>query len=1183
VVEFGNSENIASGYPINTSYPYSVAQTMYYPEEVGEAGAIIGLEYYYSMGETPVDAAIPVEFWVMETDDTSLYAYSDDYGNNHGEFYPASAMTKVFDDTLRFAGLSSGAIRIPFDIPFIYSGEKNLVIGTYLDNRGTYYPQFYGTYNADHLRTMKAGSSFELDIEDTTNLNSLGYYYLSSGYANTTFFKNTSGLGEIAGNVYTIEDSTAAFEGVQVTYSNQTVVTDADGYYQLRLIPEGMIDYNAVYFGYRDNMNTVEVTQGFQTWNNIYMDIKPQIVVTGTVINSDYEAPVEGLDINLEGYENYAVQTDANGVFTIDDVYANENYVLNIDLEHYYPYTNENVMTDENVDTLDLGTITLQEMFNPAYLATATEDGTDMNVSWNKPYTAYDSLIEIYDYLYVTNTYTADMFEEVMLGNKYEVGGEGTITAVDVWFLDQPTGGDNEVTVRIYDENEELISESEPFIPNGGSYNDDQFEDYMTTVDVPDVAYNGTFYVMIHWPSHPELTDWLCFDRGWSEAWAPDVAMYGYPNEAFQSFSGTFDVAGMFSMNVQALTEDGNVKITNKSLDGYNVYRGLTNDMANVADWTKLNDSPVTSADNLVSFTDNTWDAAEAGFYSYAVEAIYTEENAVHSFTSTVDKGLFTNLTITVTSAISAVPEAHVELVNTNGNDLYHYVFDLDETGIANAEVAIGEYIVSASMAGHDVYTALVTVDADNNSIAIELQELMPEAHTLTSDVNDDDQIVDLSWEFGNTTQYAYDNGVALSGFSINPNKEAWLGNYFPTYDAGNIVSVELYGVSQQVNGYSLEVDFFNAADNELLGSSSTFEFNDEDWTTVSAENITFSGPFYAMIHWNNEAGNTDAIGITNEYESYGYYYGPLDLDGDGTDDTTAYMAMEEIGGEPGIFLLRVNANVTGKGVQTIDPASNNAISATINSSMINTVDLESPVKAGQPAVKTFMGFSIYLDDTEIATGVTDNNYTITSEFLTEDGMHVAGVQASFQTGSSAMTTTEFNYGGVNTKLTASVVGKDENPLSSALVTITNVDDANITYVGITNTFGIAVFPEVMKGMYNVELSHSDYHAATYENVDFNMEDAAFSGQLDWLISAYELPGFNSINVYPNPTKDITVLNNASGSMVSIYNAAGVLVETLEVTSNAQRIDLSGYEAGSYIVKVRTDNEITNLKLNVLK
>ena len=61
---------------------------------------------------------------------------------------------------------------------------------------------------------------------------------------------------------------------------------------------------------------------------------------------------------------------------------------------------------------------------------------------------------------------------------------------------------------------------------------------------------------------------------------------------------------------------------------------------------------------------------------------------------------------------------------------------------------------------------------------------------------------------------------------------------------------------------------------------------------------------------------------------------------------------------------------------------------------------------------------------------------------------------------------------------------------------------------------------------------------------------------------------YNSIKIYPNPTKDVVTICNAKNSEVEIYNMLSQLVISEKMNSISQTIDVSKLENGTYFIKV---------------
>lgn len=72
----------------------------------------------------------------------------------------------------------------------------------------------------------------------------------------------------------------------------------------------------------------------------------------------------------------------------------------------------------------------------------------------------------------------------------------------------------------------------------------------------------------------------------------------------------------------------------------------------------------------------------------------------------------------------------------------------------------------------------------------------------------------------------------------------------------------------------------------------------------------------------------------------------------------------------------------------------------------------------------------------------------------------------------------------------------------------------------------------------------------------------------------------SNINLFPNPTTGIVNITNTELNTVAVYNMLGQVLSTLE---NVQKIDLSSFENGTYIVKVISENNTITKKVNLIK
>jgi len=76
----------------------------------------------------------------------------------------------------------------------------------------------------------------------------------------------------------------------------------------------------------------------------------------------------------------------------------------------------------------------------------------------------------------------------------------------------------------------------------------------------------------------------------------------------------------------------------------------------------------------------------------------------------------------------------------------------------------------------------------------------------------------------------------------------------------------------------------------------------------------------------------------------------------------------------------------------------------------------------------------------------------------------------------------------------------------------------------------------------------------------------------------------NNINVYPNPSTGLLHIDNLSeNSTIKVYNMLGAEVASINNASEFNTVDLSSYNAGTYLVKVFSNNNVIVKKVNLVK
>ncbi|GAA3510907.1 hypothetical protein GCM10022393_25700 [Aquimarina addita] len=104
---------------------------------------------------------------------------------------------------------------------------------------------------------------------------------------------------------------------------------------------------------------------------------------------------------------------------------------------------------------------------------------------------------------------------------------------------------------------------------------------------------------------------------------------------------------------------------------------------------------------------------------------------------------------------------------------------------------------------------------------------------------------------------------------------------------------------------------------------------------------------------------------------------------------------------------------------------------------------------------------------------------------------------------------------------------------------------------------------------------------------DVNLYDASSSSQnLHWFITSLtaadkssNLSNNKSVLIYPSPVNNIATIENASDSIINIYNINGSLVFTKTISSINETVDLTALSTGTYFAKVTGKSSINVLKI----
>lgn len=576
-----------------------ISQQLYYQSELNTNGFIHGIRIYYNESMA-IGQTFPLQLKMMETDLNDL----------SGGWIPQENLSIVFNGEFDvYPGIRS--IYIPFNEPYLYSGQNNIVIQfhQYDPSWPSTLARFYSSEGDGQIRGIRLNNVYDLDINDLPD-----YWGEHTDHTFITFvFEEPSNSGIISGTITNINNEPVSNAKVIVNNTNISVISDDNGYYEFPELPYESYTLTASAYGYEDLSQEIDLENTQQTLNFQLQNL-PLVAITGIVFGSDSPAtPLSDVEIILGGYSSNTINTDANGVFTFTDIFGNQDYNITIEETGYQEYQQEFMVESDN---FDLGDIILQNDFYCAFNVMTVPGSNQAFVNWEAPLTRIEEKLQ-YDSNIPSYSLTNEPYENVWLGNFFENNEMITLTSVEVvWDIYELSH--DLVSIDIVNESGEVIVSSLVF---------QTWNDSTMTIDIPNISISENFYAMVHWQNNEESTDPLALD--YNEG-TPNTAYIMYPNEEpvlLSTFLGSPDAS--FMIRVNTLKEDPG-KSNNMDIS-YNIYRGPVAEI-NLATnlWDPINSAPV----NDLSYMDDDWDNVGEGQYTYGIEALYNDGEAEFSFSN---------------------------------------------------------------------------------------------------------------------------------------------------------------------------------------------------------------------------------------------------------------------------------------------------------------------------------------------------------------------------------------------------------------------------------------------------------------------------------------------------------------------------------------------------------------------
>lgn len=1001
-------------------YYGNYAENIYHKDSLNIKGEISGISIYYT---NYYAENVPLEIFIGETDVDHL----------EEGFLSTSAMNRVLKGSIEVEfNQFFTQLYIPFDEPYLYSGEKNLAMAIYR-------PAYNGEFAQPSI-TLQATArdakvhrwhgmqiwENDMDVSDPDVINAVtGQLY--SYVPNVMFYVKTTEMD--ASLVGTVTDETAAnLEGVTLSIDGfaNTAKTDADGKYRFPVMPYGTIDILAEFYGYYDKSDSGTLVAATETVVDFTLKELVPVDITGKLVGDDFELPIEGVDVYMTGYEaEYFATTDADGIFLIDEAYGDKDYEIAFSHPQYESQTLTISPTSEG---LDMGAIIMNEIEAPAFniIAELNAEGV-VDLSWQTPYTGKEALVDPTLGVEFGSYWYNEPDENVQLGNLFKVKKPGTVTSLELSNFAWQGASSAELYLRFYNKDREEILKPVSFMMP------DSTVDWFN-VEVPNFTYTEDFYVMIHWNRIHQQTSAIM-----SHLHDDNVA---YLIDGGGNWMLLTDVvgpthSGAFSLRANVLEEGTKAS---KALVSYDLWRTELENSSDPSLWTKMNTEPIAGTGVEVTYSDATFDAAAAGYYMYVVQAEYTATTSPYAYSNDINKGLYSTATVNVTANNEAdITGALVTLANKNGASINTYFAVVANGKVEFSRVLKGNYELEITKgAAYEVYSEDLEV-ADASVFPAELIEHIFTPTMLTIATDEENRNVAFSWGLGDQKYYQLDDGTAEQALGAKVDGDAELGNLFEVKEGGQIVSIDLMGASYGTGDEKGKVSLvFYDAKQEIIGKTSEFiiEVNDDgSLQNIPVNFIEYSGSFYAMIKYSSEEPlEAAALAVdTDENPGNAYYY----------DADLGFTQLANLG-YYGNFILRANVLVNSKKSTVTTLTNSNSGTKVTEKIMASEID-PIAVKSGTRSV---LSYNVFLNDltTAVASGVTSQSFLFTeADHLQLEGTssYTAGVQAVFATGNSIVVTKNFSYTtGVMDELDAQMV-MYPNPASD-LVTITHTKNSTI-------------------------------------------------------------------------------------------------------------------------------------------
>ncbi len=961
-----------TGMPYDFFWEHSIAQTLYFADEIGLPGAVItGLQYQHVFNADALDKDIMI--WLGETNQNSL----------QGGYIDPASLQLVFDGKLDFLA-NETEVMITLDSPYTYSGGNLVVYSMKADNVWSSGKNFKNTM--DDPNVIRSAKS-RRDFTPYDPLNPGQPDYFLSDFPNITIFFSDDGFGALQG---TVADGANPLGGVKVTVleTNSLTHTNANGFFQFAALPPGNYDVLFTKFGYEDLLlENVIIVEDESTEVSVSMNALPAYSVNGTVTGNN-ELPIEGAMVSLTGNTNHTTQTDVSGFFGFTDVFEG-TYTLMVTASGYTPWIDENFEVAADVD---IDVIINEILLNPGGLKIVLDDDNpgDALFSWSTGADAefrYDNgtpefSLGIFDANYnvvigAAHRNIAELFE--MSWMMPDDAGMVPSDEVKVWVFGLDEAGNPDQNTVIY--SQENVTNvpgewnthvfSQPVLaPNGFLIGISAMGDLVIVTDSGDDP---------DWPFIPE-TQFFNFDVT-ASSFSP-IEIAGFEWNFFIRANG-IDLGETSQQQAQDFP---------RNATGFNVF---------------LNDANVA----FVEEGEYLFSGLEEGLYTAGVQSVY-ETGTSEIVTIDFEMLYPVAVTLNVSTNTGQSPEgAVVELtgIDIPGGPVYTGVAGPDGV-ILFPSVKKGSYVLEVSLENHNSFINDALLIDQDLELNIELSEATDAPFNLTV-VTDGLEAGQALLTWNNPSQgwaETFDSGQLPDGWTqiiTNTGTNAGLPT---TWHVTGTVPFYSSSIVPRTGDYQVFMMWdFQQQDEWLITPGFTAPAGDLTFWYHGVTGSTFGDNYYVKISTDGGSSWTVLWNASVLPPSQNYYQSPVTIDLTPYAGQEIHIAWHNEDGPNnfGMWYMWAIDDIT-IGEIAIDPRDLLVGYGTGGDTLANAQPIGAgSAKQAQAGTLAVNGFNIFLNGSLVAEGVSDTQYLFAQ---LNDGEYTAGVQAVYTTGVSEIVEKDF-------------------------------------------------------------------------------------------------------------------------------------------------------------------------------